>query len=140
MNRNILILLTIFFTLISCETKQDIIKENITETLKEKMNNPDSFQFVSMNIKKTISVGERKEVITAEKLKEVYGTLGDSKLFKQYQTEFKFLQKQTDDNKDAVYYVDFVVRGENSYGAIIKKEYTATVLNDEEYTVVSFKE
>jgi len=138
MNRKILILLTIFLTLISCTDKQSVIKENITEILKEEMNNPDSFQFVSMKIKKTISVGERKEIITAEKLKKVYETLGDSKLFNQYKTEFEFLQKQTDDEKEAVYYVDFVVRGENSLGAI-KKEYSATVLNDEKLTVVNLK-
>jgi len=41
--------------------------------------------------------------------------------------------------REAVYYVDFVARGSNKFGAIIKGKYSATVLNDENRTVVHFK-
>ena len=46
-------------------------------------------------------------------------------------------QKQTDENKEAVYYVDFVAKGTNSFGGIIQSKYSATVLNDENLTVLS---
>ena len=139
MKTKLLIVLFLSLTILSCKDKQEIIKDNITTVLKEKMNNPDSFQFVSMKIKKTITVGERKKIMTSEKLKEVYDLMGESELYNQYKTEFEFLQKQNEDNKEAVYYVDFIARGENGFGAIIKNEYSATVLNDENLTVVHFK-
>ena len=51
--------------------------------------------------------------------------------------EITFLEKQTDENKEAVYYVDFVAKGTNSFGGIIQSKYSATVLNDENLTVLS---
>ena len=48
MKRKLLILIIVSLTIISCKKdKQDIIKDNITTILKEKMNNPDSFQFMN---------------------------------------------------------------------------------------------
>ena len=60
-------------------------------------------------------------------------------MYNQYKTEFKFLQKQNENDKEAVYYVDFIARGENRFGAIVKNEYSASVLNDKNLTVVHFK-
>ncbi|MEN8125504.1 MAG: hypothetical protein ABFR32_10280 [Bacteroidota bacterium] len=154
MKRRLLILLIVSLVMTSCKDKQeviedkqevindkqDIIKENITIVLKERMNNPDSFQFVSMNTNKTILVEERKKLITKENVQRVYELAGDkSEIYNQYKTEFDFLQKQNDNYKDAVYIIDFIAKVENKFGAIINKKYLAIVLNDENFTVVHFK-
>jgi hypothetical protein len=128
------------FTIISCENQQDIMKTNISEKIKSEFKNPDSFEFVSMNISDTFSVKDRKQIVTKEKLEEIRdlnkeGAAED--LLKHIETEYNFLQKQTDDNKEAVYYVDFVAKGTNSFGAVIQSKYSATVLNDENLTVLS---
>ena len=157
MKRKLLILLIISIVIISCkdkqevieekqevvkgkQDKQEIIKENITIVLKERMENPDSFQFVSMNTNKTISVEDRKKLITEENKQKVLELAGEnSEIYNQYKTEFAFLQKQKDNNKDAVYNIDFIAKVENKFGVIVKKKYLAIVLNDENFTVVHFK-
>ncbi|TSE02656.1 hypothetical protein [Aquimarina algiphila] len=119
-----------------------IIKKNITEKLKTNFKNPDSFEFISMTIKKTIPVKERKKTITKEyldKVKKLNKELDSPELLHQAQTELDYLEKQTDENADAVYYVDFVAKGENSFGGTIQNTYSATVLNDDKYTVLKVK-
>src|SRR5690554_3139731 len=114
-----LLLLTLTLTLfISCaekeKTKEERIRENIEAKLKPTMKDPASYEFVSMNIKKTISVAERKKTMNEEHLKEVRELneqLPSPELLNQAETENAFLEKQTDENKDAVYYVDFVAKG-----------------------------
>lgn len=96
-----------------------------------------------MNVKKTIKAGERKEVMNEKRisdLNEFSGPGSDevSGMIEQTKIEIEFL-KHLDDNYDAVLYVDFVARGSNQYGAIVKNNYSATVLNDENRTVVHFK-
>jgi len=39
---------------------------------------------------------------------------------------------------EGVYYVRFIARGSNKFGAIIKVTYSTTVLNDDNRTVVHF--
>ena len=56
----------------------------------------------------------------------------------QLKKEMDFL-KDKDVDHIAVYYVDFVVRSSDKTGATIKNEYSATVLNDENLTVVHIK-
>ena len=138
--KKILIAVLCFVTLISCEKKDEKMKENITLKLKEQLKNPDSFEFVSMNISKTFSVKERKETTTKEsleKIREINNQIPSEDLLKHIETEYDFLEKQTDENKEAVYYVDFVAKGTNSFGGIIQSKYSATVLNDENLTVLS---
>ena len=110
------------------------------QQLKEQLKNPDSFEFVSMNISKTFTVKERKQTTTLKSLneiKEINKQLPSEDLLKHIETEYNFLEKQTDENKEAVYYVDFVAKGTNSFGGIIQSKYSATVLNDENLTVLS---
>ena len=49
------------------------------------------------------------------------------------------LALEKDDMDEAVYYVDFVVKSSNKIDPIKKMEYSATVLNDEQLTVVHLK-
>ncbi|WP_070786781.1 hypothetical protein [Flavobacterium crassostreae] len=138
--KKVLIAIFCFATLVSCEKKEDKMKENITLKLKEQLKNPDSFEFVSMNISKTFTVKERKQTTTLKSLneiKEINKQLPSEDLLKHIETEYNFLEKQTDENKEAVYYVDFVAKGTNSFGGIIQSKYSATVLNDENLTVLS---
>jgi hypothetical protein len=138
--KKVLIAVLCFVTLISCEKKEDKMKENITSKLKEQLKNPDSFEFVSMNVSKTFTVKERKETTTKESLdniREINKQLPSEDLLKHIETEYNFLEKQTDENKEAVYYVDFVSKGTNSFGGIIQSKYSATVLNDDNLTVLS---
>ena len=136
MNRIALVL--ILLMLISCsKTKEEMMQSNITAELLNVMDDPSTFEFVSMNIKKTITVGERRKFMNEDKLKDVV-RLGAKDLEEQMKKEIEFL-KYKDDNLEAVYYVDFIARGSNKFGAIIKANYSATVLNDDNLTVVHFK-
>jgi hypothetical protein len=144
--KNILLLLLTFTLITSCnqkgKTKEEKIRENIEAKLKPTFKDPASYEFVSMSIKKTFSVAERKQNVNEEQLENVRKLneqLPSEDLLNQIETEFGFLKRQTDDNKDAVYYVDFVAKGTNSFGGIIQSNYSATVLNDENYTVVGLK-
>ncbi len=133
-------LLLLAFTLllvISCQTKEQLMQKNITAELLNVMDDPSTFEFVSMNIKKTITVGERRKFMNEDKLKDVV-RLGAKDLEEQMKKEIEFL-KYKDDNLEAVYYVDFIARASNKFGAIIKVKYSATVLNDDNLTVVHFK-
>lgn len=140
-----LLLFTLSLTLfISCgekeKTKEEKMRENIEAKLKPTMKDPASYEFVSMSIKKTFSVAERKETMNEEhlnKVRELNEQLPSPELLNQAETEYAFLQKQTDENKDAVYYVDFVAKGTNSFGGVIQNKYSATVVNDDDLTVVS---
>ena len=139
----LLITITIF---ISCgekeKTKDEKIRENIEAKLKPTMKDPASYEFVSMNIKKTFSVAERKKTVNEkqlQKVRELNEQMPSPDLLNQVETEYSFLQNQTDENKDAVYYIDFVAKGTNSYGGVIQNKYSATVVNDDNLTVVGIK-
>lgn len=56
----------------------------------------------------------------------------------QLKREMEFLEDKKDD-QIAVYYVEFIVESKNKTGTIIDKDYSATVLNDENLTVVHLK-
>lgn len=139
-----LLLFTLFLTLlIACgeKEKEEKMREIIEAKFKPTMKNPASYEFVSMNIEKTISVAERKKTINEEYLNKVRilnrGLLPMPELLNEAEIENAFLQKQTDENKDAVYYVDFIAKGTNSYGAVIQHKYSARVLNDDNLTVLN---
>jgi len=146
--KNYLILILALIVITSCkeskENKEEIIKENISNKIKQNFKDPDSFEFVSMNLKEKETVKERKKVNNekkVEEVKELYEKLGskDSKeLLESMQKELEFLNKQTDDDKTAVFKYDFVAKGTNSFGGKIQTKYLVRVLNDENYTVLSF--
>ncbi|MAP55123.1 MAG: hypothetical protein CL605_09495 [Altibacter sp.] len=140
--KKILLLSSTLILFISCaekvKTKEERIRENIEAKLKPTMKDPASYEFVSMNINKTITVVERKKTMNEEylnKVRELNEQLPSSDLLNQAETEYAFLQEQTDENKEAVYYVDFVAKGTNSFGGVVQNKYSATVLNDENLTV-----
>ena len=136
----VILTLTVF---VSCaekeKRKEEKIRENIEEKLKSIMKDPASYEFVSMSINKTFSVAERKKTVSEEQLKKIRELNKDvpsPDLLNQIETEYAFLQKQVDENKDAIYYVDFVAKGTNSFGGVIQNKYSATVVNDDNLTVV----
>ena len=138
------------FLLISCsESKENKMYESIKTEFIKIMDDTSSYKFFNMKISKSISVGERKKVMNAQRLKELidlrknFAEIGmdtDDIIAseKQLKIEMDFLKKK-DDADEAVYYVDFVVQSSNKIDPIIKKEYSATVLNDEQLTVVHLK-
>jgi len=142
-------LLTIFLTItlfVSCSDKEGRkekrMRQNIESKLKPMMNDPASYEFVSMTVNKTITVGERKEVITEEHLKEVRDLnerMSIPELLYRTEAEYDFLKNQPDNDMDAVYFVDFVAKGTNIYGGVIQSNYSATVINDDELTVINLK-
>jgi len=135
---------------ISCsESKEQAIQERIKTEFKKDMKILSSFKFSNINIKSTITVGERKKVMNEQRLKELIelrskfieiGMATDDITSSEIQLkkEMDFL-KDKDVDHIAVYYVDFVVRSSDKTGATIKNEYSATVLNDENLTVVHIK-
>lgn len=148
--KKVLIAILCFVTLISCEKKDEKMKENITLKLKEQLKNPDSFEFVSMNISKTFTVKERKKITTLETLNETKELNKQAKilnseelindtedLLKRNEIEYNFLKSQTDENKEALYHIDFVAKATNSFGGIIQTKYWISVLNDDKLTVLS---
>ncbi|MGG7036540.1 MAG: hypothetical protein ACI7YS_15290 [Flavobacterium sp.] len=141
--KKILLLCLTLTVLLSCEkevNKDEVIKENIGNKLKERLKNPDSYEFVSINLAKSFTVKERKETATKsdlEEMRELNKSVPSADLLNRMETEYSFLEKQTDENKTALYRYDFVAKGTNSYGGIIQSKYSADVLNDENFTVLS---
>ena len=139
-----------FFLFISCsESKEQKMLESIKTEFIKIMDDTSSYEFLDMKISKSITVGERKKVMNAQRLNELMdlrknfagiGMATDDIISseKQLKIEMEFL-KEKDDADEAVYYVDFVVRSSNKIDTFIKKEYSATVLNDEQLTVVHLK-
>ena len=147
--KNLIYILFILFTmtLVSCDkmkplSKEERMQKSITETFLIDMNDPSTYEFVSMEINKKFTVKERKLVMNDDKLTEIIDLKqrgGDvDHLIAQMKKEIDFL-KYKDDNMEAVYYVRFKARGANSFGAIILSTYSATILNDENLTVVNLK-
>ncbi|WP_294959985.1 hypothetical protein [uncultured Flavobacterium sp.] len=121
-------------------TKDEIIKLNIENKLKQRLKNPDSYEFVSLNLAKSFTVKERKETITKkdlEQLLELNKTISSPDLLNRMEIEYSFLEKQRDINKIALYRYDFIAKGTNSLGGIIQSKYSADVLNDNNYTALS---
>lgn len=141
--KKILLVCLAFTVLISCEnekSKEEIIKEKIAAKLKTKLKNPDSYEFVSMNLAESFTVKERRKVSTQESLeeiREINKTLPSPDLLKRMETEYNFLKDQTDENKIALNRYDFVAKGTNSFGGIIQSKYSVDVLNDENSTVLN---
>lgn len=118
----------------------DVIKNNIELKLKEVMHNPESFEFVNMVITDTFSVKNRREVLNDETYKKIIDNPYTSSQMHFLTKElYSYLQKQTDENKDAIYYIDFNARGTNTFGAKVLNNYSVTVLNDENYTILLLK-
>ncbi|WP_149207885.1 hypothetical protein [Flavobacterium johnsoniae] len=121
-------------------TKDEIIKLNIENKLKQRLKNPDSYEFVSLNLAKSFTVKERKETITKkdlEQLRELNKTISSPDLLNRMEVEYSFLEKQKDVNKIALYRYDFIAKSTNSLGGIIQSKYSADVLNDNNYTALS---
>lgn len=141
--KKILLLCLTLTILTSCKNevnKDDIIKEKIGNKLKERLKNPDSYEFVSMDLAKSFTVKERKETTTKadlEKMRELNKSVPSPDLLNRMETEYSFLEKQTDENKTALYRYDFIAKGTNSFGGVIQSKYSADVLNDENFTVLS---
>ena len=142
-----LLLLSLIF-LISCKnetpkieiSKDEIIKQNIGNKLKGMLKNPDSYEFVSMDLAQSFTVKERKENITKanlEEMRELNKTIPSPDLLDRMETEYSYLKNQTDDNKIALYRYNFVAKGTNSFGGIIQSKYSTDVLNDKNYTVLN---
>jgi hypothetical protein len=138
-----LVSLTLLMFISCAENKEEKMRENIEAKLKPTMKDPASYEFVSMNIIKTITVAERKKTVNEESLnrvRELDKELPSPDLLYQLETEYAFLQRQADENKEATYYVDFIAKGTNSFGGVIQNKYSATVLNDENLTVFTVSE
>ncbi len=145
----VVLILTLLIFISCSKTKEQKMQESIKTEFKKEKDSSSTYEFVNMEISKTISVGERKKVMNEQRLKELIdlrtnfieiGMAVDDILSSESQLkkEMEFL-KNKDDNLIAVYYVDFVVQSSNKLGAVSKKDYSATVLNDEESTVVHLK-
>lgn len=142
--KNILLLLITFTFLTSCaetqKTNEEIIKENIEARLKSSMKDPASYEFVSMEIEATFSVGERRYILTEDvvnKFRESNKVVPAEEHLNQVEKEYEFLQKQTDESKEGIYFVGFVAKGTNSRGEVIQTYYYAKIINDENKTVLS---
>ena len=145
MKKTILITICAMF-LFSCSNNESKMKESITNKIKEHLKNPDSFEFVSMNIKTTVSVDDVKKRINLKSLNDFKKLINaessqeDKDFLAQLEKNYNFIENYTGAKNEAEYYVTFVSKGSNSYGGIIQSSYEAHVLNDEDKTTLSVTE
>lgn len=138
--------LLLSMTLFSCFNNENKIKESITNKIKENLKNPDSFEFVSMVIKTKVSVEDVKKRINLKSLNEFKKLINESSsqenkdFLAQLEKNYNFIENYKGDKNEAEYYVTFVAKGTNSYGAIIQSSYEALVLNDDDKTTLSVTE
>jgi len=138
--------LLLSMTLFSCSNNENKIKESITNKIKENLKNPDSFEFVSMVIKTKVSVEDVKKRINLKSLNEFKKLINESSsqenkdFLAQLEKNYNFIENYKGDKNEAEYYVTFVAKGTNSYGAIIQSSYEALVLNDDDKTTLSVTE
>ena len=141
------ILVTILAMLLfSCSSDESKMKESITNKIKEHLKNPDSFEFVSMEIKSKISLDTIAKRVNLKNINEFRQLITESdtdenkEFLTRLQKEYYFTKVYKGDKNEAEYYVTFVAKGTNSYGAIIQSTYEAQVLNDENKTTLSVTE
>ncbi len=99
-----------------------------------------------MEIKTKISLDTLKKRVNLKMIND-YKTLitngandEDKEFLKRLEKQYNFTQNYKGDNNEAGYYVNFVAKGTNSFGAVIQSSYEAFVLNDEEKTTISVTE
>lgn len=144
--KKLLLGLVMILSLFSCSSNEGKMKESITNKIKEHLKNPDSFEFVSMNVKTTISVDDVKKRINLESLNEFKKLINaessqeDKDFLAQLEKNYNFIENYTGPKNEAEYYVTFVAKGTNSYGAVIQSNYEAHVLNDDDKTTLSVTE
>ena len=139
-------LLLVMTVIYSCSTDESKMKESISKNIKENLKNPDSFEFVSMEVTSKISLDTLKKRVNLKSLNEFKKLIKDTDssenkdFLARIQKEYDFIQNYKGDKNEAEYYVTFVAKGSNSYGGIIQSSYEAQVLNDEDKTVLSVTE
>jgi hypothetical protein len=144
--KKILFGLLLSMTLFSCSNNESKMKESITNKIKENLKNPDSFEFVSMVIKTKVSVDDVKKRINLKSVNEFKKLINDSSsqenkdFLAQLEKNYNFIENYNGDKNEAEYYVTFVAKGTNSYGAVIQSSYEAHVLNDDDKTTLSVTE
>lgn len=144
--KKIILVAILSIALFSCSSNEKKIEESISATIKEKLKNPDSFEFVSMEIKSRISLDTLKKRITKEGINEYKELIKsrdndeDKKFLEFLEKQYKFIQNYNGDINEAAYYVTFISKGTNSYGGVIQTSYQAFVLNDDDKTTLSVTE
>ena len=142
----IILLALLSILLFSCSSDESKIKESISNKIKEQLKNPDSFEFVSMQINSKISLDTLKKRINKESINEfkVFIKASDNdenkKFLELLEKQDIFTQNYKDDRNKAGYYVTFVSKGTNSFGVVVQSNYEAFVLNDENKTTLSITE
>ena len=145
--KKILLLFALGFLLVSCSNSESKMKESISSKIKENLKNPESFDFISMKIKSKVSLDSISKRVTQKSINDFKELIKDraeddeNHLFlERLEKEFNFIKTYKGDKNEAEYYVEFVAKGTNSYGAIIQSKYEALVLNDENKTTLSVTE
>lgn len=144
--KKIILVALLSFALFSCSNDESKMKESISTKIKEQLKNPDSFEFVSMEIKSKISLDTLKKRINKERINEYKELIKsrnneeDKKFLEFLEKQYKFTQNFKGNNNEAAYYIKFISKGTNSYGGVIQSSYEAFVLNDEDKTTLSVTE
>jgi hypothetical protein len=144
--KKIILVAILSIVLFSCSSDESIMKESISTKIKEQLKNPDSFEFVSMEIKSKIMLDTLKKRITKESINEYKDLIKlrdndeDKKFLEFLEKQYKFTQNFKGNKNEAAYYVTFISKGTNSYGGVIQSSYEAFVLNDDDKTTLSVTE
>ena len=117
----------------------EIIQKSIEQTIKKDMIDPNSFQFLSMQITNRVKVGKRKEFANEETLNDLKNNPYSTQDFiDQVQAEVDYLKGKSD-NEGAIIFVIYKIRKANEFGEIAEVKYNIICLDDKTSTVVSIK-
>ncbi|MGV4405282.1 hypothetical protein ACQ1PF_09630 [Ornithobacterium rhinotracheale] len=136
----------------SCSSKgsENCVIEKATELIKKDMNDPSSFEFVELIKTDSMTIGEMSKNINPEKIKEVESLrdgaikIGSAESLENAERMLNSATKQlalieaNKDNPDKIglYKGDFVIRGNNAFGAKIKTNYFIVYLTDKDCSIV----
>lgn len=146
-----LLLLTVLLSLtVSCsnDSKKECFLENAISKIKEDMNDPESFEFISFEKTDSITIGKLKENANSDRLKEIENIIeklpDDAEMLRLYESTKKqiaLIDIKKDSPNDVGMYKGYInARGNNALGAKIKTKYFVAYLNDGACTVLRVKE
>ena len=120
--RKLVVLLGIIMTVRCSEgvvvgkTPIEIMQKSIEEAIKKDMNDPSSFQFLSLQITNRVKVGKRKEFANEDTLNDLKNNPYSTQDFiDQIEAEVEHLKGKSD-YEGAIIFVDYKIRRPNTFG------------------------
>ncbi|HEX5742382.1 MAG TPA: hypothetical protein VFY09_00610 [Flavobacteriaceae bacterium] len=140
--KKIFTILVTILLLTNCQEEKTFdlkITDSLNGFLKDKSAGDKFLEIESFEIIKEYTVKERKEKVnenTLNAVRTMNETFPSPDILAQFEKEFEFLNKQTDETAIALYEVKFVVKKETLINEEIPTDYKAMILNDKDLSVI----